>query len=403
MPTQQQIDAALAAQAQQNLAFMRYSYESFVEANAQNGTAYAIGGPSLNFDVPITPGAYLTRLIIRPHLTVTYTPDATPTFNMTAAGLFALFSNMTLTFGNKQMELPPYIADVLNKMTGYNRQGSNGSFGDSNPDIQGMLAKNFTLSAGANDVLFDIDLPLNMLHPLSVNGILPISGTGTRVQLRLDPAINWIGKDPLQNVCDTNGTIAVTGNVEVICVYRDWQSTATRQQLIPNLGGLSTVQVIKPQNISPLTAGTMNFRRITNPYPFLKLINIVIDGQQSGKFVSSASNIVGYEVDKAENTSSAFYRYDPTNGSMSNYYKAVREVYGQDFDSGLLFFDAIGRNTANSSNQDGAAYLDLTANNYPAARQGFQVNTVGNPAATQITPRVETWGIILNPVGIQAV
>jgi hypothetical protein len=400
--TQAQIAKMQAAQQAANDTFMQLSYEQPILANAQNGTNYAPGGNPLNFDVPIVPGAFLTRLTIRHRLTVNYTPAGSGAYeNLTAAGEYAVFQNVEVRFGNRQIEVHPYVAKVLAQLAGYNRTDTNRPLGNVNNDIQAMLYTNPTVNSGDNEWTFDVDIPLTLLHPMSVNGILPISGSGTRVQVSLQPTASFVGKDPLLNVIDTNGSVTVSGTVEVIAWYRDWQSMTTRQALAPSLAGLSTVQVIKPQSINPLSAGTPNFKRITNPYPFVKLIHIVIDGQQSGKFVSDASNIQLYEIDKAENTSSAFIKYDATNGGMQNYYKRVRELYGQDLDSGVIVFDATAMNTANPSNRNGRAFLDLTPNGYPAARVGFQVGQVGT--GTYGTPRVETWGVIINPMGIQAV
>lgn len=397
MATQAQQNAQ--AQAQMNSDFMRYSYLQAVKSDAQNGNQYSIGGNTLNYDIPIISAAWLQKLTIRIALTMTYTPNATsPYINLTAAGIYALFQNIRVSFGNDQVNVHPYIAKVLAQLTGYNRTASNTTLGNSNTDIQAMLATSPTVNSGANTWNIDIDLPLNLLHPMSVQGLLPIGGTGTRVQVFLQPTASAVGKDPLLNVVDTNGTVSFSGTADVYAWYRDFHSVATLQPLQPNIAGLSTVQVIKPSAINPLTAGSSVFKRITNPYPFIRLISLVIDGQQSGKFVSNASNITNYEIDQAENTSSVFYKYDVTNGGLANYYKQTREKYGQDFDSGVLIFDSTGTNTANASNQDGSSYLNLTSNGYPAARLGFQVGMVGNLC----TPRVETWGVILNPMGIQA-
>lgn len=176
----------------------------------------------------------------------------------------------------------------------------------------------------------------------------------------------------------------------------------TRQGIAPNLAGVPTVQVIQPQQINPLTAGTMIYQRINNPYEFARLQFLVIDGQSAGTFCS-ASNIQAFEVDRAENNSSVLRKYDSTNGGMANYYKDVRQVLEQDMDDGYLFFDAMLQNTDNPSNRNGDAYLNLTGGmgnvpqGFPAARYGVQVGTVG----TVCTPRVIVYGTIINRAGIQ--
>lgn len=395
--------AAIKAQQQANRDFMELGIEIPIYANAQNGTNYVVGGNPMNFDVPIIPGAYVHKLTIRHNLDVNYTPAGTsPEANLTAAGETAAFSNVEVRFGNKQAEIHPYIARQLAKMAGSLAAPTGMEFGTQNADIQSQLYTSPTLASGANTWQYDVDIPLNLLHPMSVNGILPISGSGTRVQISLTPTAAFAvdGADPLQNCIDTNGTVAVSGTVQVIAWYRDWQSFATRNQLAPSLAGMSTVQVIKPQSIQPLTSGTMNFKRLTNPYPFVKFVSLVIDGLQSSKF-SSASNIQAFEIDKAENTSSVFVKYDNTNGGMANYYKQIRQRYKQDFDEGVLCFDASTTNVANPSNLNGRAFLNLTPKGYPAARLGYTVGQVGT--GSNGTPRVETWAVIINPMGIQAV
>lgn len=390
---------AIAARNKQNADFMRYSYEQPELASAQNGNAYVPGGNPLSFLAPVTELAYATRLTVRTNLTFTYTAAATsPYINLTAAAPWSHVKEVEVVFGNTQIKVHPFFEYLATQMRGYNRQWPGEVIGNSVADIQSQIYKSPTIAAGSNTWQTDIDIPLNRIHPASVWGLLPIMGTGTRLQANVTPAAAFVGKDPLENVIDTNGTItAISGTVQLIVWYRDYKSMSTRMAVAPNLAGVPTVQVIKPQEINPLTAGTMNYKRIDNPYEFARLISVVIDGQASSTFCL-ASNISAYEIDRAENNSSVLLKYDNTNGGMVNYYRQARDQFGQDLPDGVLAFDAMTRNVADPSTMNGDAYLNLGASGFPAARLGFQVGAV---SSANVTPRVVTYGTVINRAGIR--
>jgi hypothetical protein len=401
MATKQVQDAAqrAAMQAAQNASFMALSYEQPFAAFAQNGTNY-VPGQALNFDAPVVPGGYLTRIVLTVHLNVNYTPAGSGAYaSLTAAAPWSALSQIQVKFGETQITVHPYFEYIFSLMRGFNRPDTTRVVGLQTSDIQSMLYKAPTLNPGDNEWKFDIEIPLNSVHPASVNGILPIGQTGTKVQIQAVPTSQFVGKDPLLNVVDTNGTITVSGDVKVTCIVRDYHSMATVQQVQPDLSGLATVQTIKPQEINPLTAGSYVFRPLTNPYPVVRFAAVVIDGQSSGTFCA-ASNITGYELDQAENTNSAFFRYDDTTGGIERYYAEVRRRFGQDMPDGVLVFDAPTQNVANPSSLGGNAFLDLTSAGYPAARVGVRVSQVGNSSSTGITPRVVMYATILNPAGI---
>lgn len=395
-------NAAAAAQqrAAQNAQFMSLSYLQTALANAQNGNAYQ-AGQALNFDAPVMPGGYLERVTLSVALTVDYTPaGSNPTISLNAGGIWNVLNQVNIKFGETQVSIHPYFQHVFNQMRGFNRPDATKTVGNQNADIQSMIYSAPTLNSGANTWLFDVDIPLNSVHPNAVNGLLPLGQTGTKVQIQAVPASSFVGADPLQNVISTNGTVTVSGTVNVTVSFRDFKSFATLQQLQPDLTGLATVQTIKPAEINPLTAGSVNFRSLTNPYPVVRAVSVVIDGQSSGTFCS-ASNINTLELDQAENTNTAFFRYTSTTGSggMARFYNEIRRTYGQDYDDGVLpWFNAPVNNVSNPSSLGGNAFLDLTSAGYPAARLGVGVNNVSS--ANQITPRVVSYLQILNPQGI---
>jgi hypothetical protein len=396
MAVQKQPTAEQLAQLQQakNSQFMSLSYEQVIKANAQNGNAFAEGG-TLSFDAPIISGAYATKVTLRHNLTVNVTMGS-GSASWNAMAPYNFVKNLTVSFGNKQLNVIPYLAKVFDQMEGYNRTTQDGSL-QAKTTISNMLhSVPSSLVNGANSVKFDTTFDLNALHPASINGLVPIFSSGTRMQISAQmPTV--AGVHPIDNVISLGGgaTATVTGTVDVIISYRDYQSQAVTQPLSPDLTGLPTVQIIELPTISPLTAGVVNHASVRNPYPFAKLIHVVADGSSSSK-LCSADNISFYSLDKAENSSSSFFKYD----NMVDYYKQVRERWGTDFDEGVLIgLDATTQNVANVSGKMGNAYLNLTSSGYPATRFGVNVNSVG----ALYTPVVRSFGVILNSEGIKTV
>lgn len=394
---------------QLNANFMRYSYEQPELADAQNGTTYTPGSNPLNFLAPVTELAYATKITIRTNLSFTFTPGTGGTASLNAGAPWNIYKNIEVLFGNKQIETNGYMEYLNAYLQGFNRQYPGQTLGHQTTGIQDLIYSVPSIASGTNTWQFDIDVPLNRLHPQLVFGILPIMGTGTRLQVNLTPATSFEGKDPLDNVVSTTGAGAsisnVTGTVTVIVWYRDYKSMYTQKALAPSLAGMPTVQVIKPNEKNPLTSGSMVYQRVDNPYLFSNLTCIVIDGQSSTQFCAD-NNLQAFEIDRAGNSSSVIRKFDSTNGDMTNYYRMVREQIGQDLpDPGVLFFDARLQNGANPSNLGGDAYLNLTGNSqsnpnpgFPAARLGWQVNTV---SSTNFTPRVVIYGTIIQPAGVR--
>lgn len=389
-----------AQQQQQNNQFMGLSYEQPFAALAQNGNSY-VPGQALNFDAPVIPGGYLCRLVLSVNLTVTNTPG-TGSIALNAGGIWNVINQVNVKFGETQISVHPYAEYVFSLMRGFNRADTTRVLGNQVSNIQSQIYSSPSVASGAQTWKFDIEIPLNSVHPASVNGILPLGQTGTKAQIQVIPASSFTGADPLQNVVALTGNaaVSVTGTVTATAIVRDYKSFASVSPVEPSLNGLATVQTIKPQEINPLTAGSYNFRTLSNPYPLVRYAIILIDGQSSSTFCA-ATNINGYELDQAENTNSAFFRYDQTTGGMSRYYSQVRRTFGQDMPEGVLVFDAPTMNQGNPSNMGGNNFLNLTSAGYPAARWGVNVGAVSQ--ANGITPRAVMYATIINPSGISLV
>lgn len=384
-------------QAQINSQYMRKTFRQYAKMNNQSTNNYSTG-TTYQWDAPIVAGAWAEELVFKFNLSVDYTPAATsPTASLNAVGYDAAFTEIQVLYGNRLITVHPYILSVLRRMKGYNRTSYRDVLGAQSSAVQGILYSPPTLNSGNNNWVFQYSLRLNDLYEDDVAGILPMFSAGTRLQVVAQSPSSWVGSDPMNNVLSTNGGVTVTGTVELDVVYRDYRSTADRGQYLPQMTGIPSVGIAKLQEINPLTAGSRVFQRLSSPYNFSRLISILIDGTSSQNLMT-LSNLEAIELDAAESTNSAMVLYDSTNGTVSNYLREIRSVYGQDFGDGTIIFrDAVATSgQSNSSNQHGSTWLNGTSTGYPAFRIGVQAANVG----TVCTPRLVTYGQYLDPAGI---
>ena len=396
------------AQVAQNAQYMGYSLRQPNPGEAQNSTSFMVGtSPNRsNWYAPII-ADYCDMIEIKCNLTVNYTAAGTsPTIALNAGAPWNSIFSVTVTYGNQIFQVNPYLFTIAAMMEGRLAmppgQIISGGYVDS--DVQAMLYTSPNIAAGDNTWIFSIKIPLTMIHKELVNGLIPLGGTGTRLEVSIQSNPSFVGVDPLNNVISTNGTIAVSGTYDVTFWTRGADSPSFTNPIGPNL--LTPYlypypMIIQPASLNPLTAGSKMGKTLSIPYQVFRLVNIVIDGNQSDKF-SSASNLQAYELDKADSDKAVIFRYDLTDASASepmvHYFQKVRESYSQDLPPGVLVYDPATENIVNPSNMNGDAYLNLTGSGYPAARQRFQVGTVGGVSG--ITPRVETFAYILNDAGL---
>jgi hypothetical protein len=400
--SQQENAAQMAALKERlNSEYMRLSYPQFIKFNAENGTDFG-PGKNLTFNAPIINGGNAFGVILKVDLDVTWTPGTTGTVTPCAAYPESLVSKLSVQFGNPQITSHPFIYRVLDLMEGYGRTTQDDVRGTRNAKIDSMLRQvPQTLVAGVNKVKFEVNIPLNSLHPASTNGAIPIGHSGTRLQVGLQLPSAIVGKDPMLNVFDVtgDGAIEVSGTIRPVLEYRDHNSFTTVQPLRLDLSNISTVQTIELPSITGLSQGQYNHMAFKNPYLMPKAIHIVIDGNQSDKF-SAADNITGFSYDTAENSNSNLFKYDESTTGIEGWYKKVRSTYGNDLPEGVLAWDTTSENIANVSSKLGSAYLNLSSNGYSSARMGVKVETVDN---TNISSRIVSYGIIVNDMGIQTV
>ena len=394
-PTAEQLRAMQQAR---NSQFMALTYEQPILANAENGTTYA-QGKTLTYSSPIIAGGMACKVVLKYDLNVHW--DGVGSVAINAGGLEQLVQNVTVSFGNKQISMPPVLQRVFDNMEGYARTNQDDVLGFRSTGVESLVhSVPTTIASGDNAVKMSVPIPLNNLHGASINGLIPIYSSGVRLQVALQLPNSVTGQDPIENVLHVQGggAVTVTGDVKVQIVYRDFNSMSTTEALTADLTGLPTVQIVQLPSVTGITQGAVNYVSFRNPYQFAKLVHFVIDGKQSDKFATE-SNITQFSYDKAENSNSNFFNYSDATGGMGSYFEEVRRRFGRDQKPGVLEWDATTQNLANVSSKLGTAYLNMTGNGYPAMRAGFRVESVDN---TNISSRILSFGVLLNPEGIKA-
>jgi len=384
----------------QNSEFMRLSYLNQILMNKENGNVYG-QGKNLTFNSPILAGAYAQNIVLKFRLNANWDAGTTGTVTPTASYPEGLVSKVEVQYGNKQISANPVLFRILDLMEGYGRTTQDDVRGNRETGIEAMLRKvPTTLVEGDNEIKFEVNISLNNLHSQSINGLIPIFSSGTRLQVGLQlPTV--VGKDPLLNVFDVtgDGVLEVTGTIEPIIEFRDYNSMSTVSQVSPDLTGLSTIQIIELPSVTNLSQGQYNYTSFRNPYNFAKMVSFVISGMQSDKFCA-ADNITGYSLDKQENSNSSFYKYDESTTGIEGWYKSVRARYGNDLPEGVIAWDKTSENISNVSSKTGSSYFNISGSGYTASRQGIKVDEVDN---TNIASRIVTYGVLINPQGIQSV
>jgi hypothetical protein len=393
-----------------NQQFMSLSHEQFTKMNADSGTTAFQGGRNLNFSSPTISGSYATGILIKHNLNVN-TVKGTGTIVPNAGYPYNFVQNLTVSLGNRQISVRPYIFGKVNPMIeGYARTLADDAILEKKSSIDNLLHKVPTdfSTDGDHTVTVSVFVPFNSLHPASVNGCLPIFSSNTRVQAVLNLS-TVVGKDPLDNVFATTGNAAVTvtGTVDITMVYRSYESLSTASQALEmDLSGLPTVQVLQLGTVTSMSPNIWLNQSFSNPYRFAKIFHLVVDAKQSDK-LAAADNITGFRYTKAENANSILFQYGSEQGAngLADYYYSIREKFGVDLPEGVVLgLDATTANLSNVSSKMGANYFnnDGARGGYSSAQFGFKLASIGDPAVTGIAPRIETYGIILNEEGIKA-
>ena len=410
-PAQQQALAMQQAQAQkdQNRAFMALSINKKALAQQANGGANNqafVAGQPLTYNVPTANNGYLVGFWVNCQLVNTLAAGAGAVYALNAEAPLSLIDSIVVNYGGPQHNFRPYILKYYFQMLGalsmtFPRQILAGQL---DTFMQAYYASVntgiFPVAVGANTWNFRFFVPMNLIHPQDVRGILPIQNGETTCQIVINCAGAPYGPDPtLHTVVTTSGTggaSAVTGTVSVEAVYKDGQSYSQLTALQPNMSGIQTAQLVRDTPLMNLGSGQMFRNKVSFLHKIPWLWIAVIDGNQSSK-LAATSNIQVIETSADATGMRPFMRYGQnTNLDARSYYDDLVRLLQNDMDEGLipLVYGPIFQQ-ADASLLEGQHYLDMTTQSgWTDFHYGVQLNTVG--AVAGINPRIEAHAILLN-------
>lgn len=391
-----------------NRGFMRESLEKVAYCPVTGGsgiTATYQQGVTLVFDMPVIGSAYAKELLITYNLSVTPGAGTNAVYQPNAGAPWNIFQELILNYNGPQVRTHPYVFKLLDQLLGFGRLAQNAVAVGNDPVVAAQIVGSTGVTTGvANTWQGKMRLPLNALGWDSVPGILPIMGVGNKPQLKLTCASAFLGVDPLLNpislVSGSNGSVTVTGTVNVDVVYLDGINMSDRKALDISLKGEPTLQYLWDTALNPLNANLLQRQHIAALLEHWYVLSIIIDGNQSNKF-AALSNIYGFELSPDSIGQAVFQRFSPvSNVSIYDWYDRIRRMIGQDLDEGVIpWVSAPTRGIVDADNRNGHQVLNMRSGGFPAATHGYQMNSVGG--VTGITPRVETFLISMNYDGLR--
>ena len=410
-PQEQARLAAQAAQMQraQNRAFMALSLRKKALAQQANGGANNqafVAGQPLTYNIPTANNGYLVGFWVNCLLVNTLAAGTSAVYALNAAAPYSLIDSIVVNYGGPQHNFRPYILKYYFEMQGqgamwFPRQivaGQLDAFMQAYYSSVNNLA--FPVAVGANTWNFRLFIPMNLIHPQDVRGILPIQNGETTCQIVVNCAGAPYGPDPVLNTVVTTsgsgGASTVTGTISIEAVYKDGQSYAQTSALQPNMSGVQTCQLVRDAPLNNIGAGQLYSTKVSFLHRMPWLWMAVIDGQQSAKFTAT-SNIQVIQTSADAVGLRPFLRWGQnTNLDVRSYYDDLDYLLQQDMDQGMipLVWGPIAEQ-ADPDLLEGTAYLDMsTQSGWTDFHAGVQLAAVG--AVAGITPRLEVHAVLLN-------
>lgn len=401
---------AAAQQKQQNHQFMALTVNKEALAMQSNGGALSqnfSAGQPLYYTVPTANNAYLTGFWVQCAFTVNCATGTSAAYAVNAGAPLTLLDSIQVQYGGQQHNFRPYIWKYLTQLRGATRQIQPRKIvsGQTDSYLDGYYASStFPVATGNNTWNFSLYVPMNMIHPMDVRGILPIQQSDTSCQIVVNCAGSPLGPDPILNaIAATTGSgqaVTVTGTVKLIAEYKDGQSYSQLSALQPNLSGVQTVQLLRDSLLTNVTAQQVYRQKISFLKKIPYVIATVVDGQQSTSFATT-SNIQIIEATADSTGNRPFWRYGlNTNLDVREFYNDLSGKLGgllqQDIDEGILpiVYGPIYQQ-ASPDLLEGQHYLDMTVGTgWTDFHFGVQCNAVGSVA--NISPRIETHVMLLN-------
>lgn len=411
-----QVAAQMAnMQKEQNRKFMALCLNKEALCLQANGgalsQAYAAGQP-LTYNVPTANNAYMVGFWIRASLTVTPATAGGAVYALNAGAPLTILDSVQVQYGGTQHNFRPYIWKYLSQLQGRMNQIQPRQVIVGQQD--NYLAPYYSsgvfpvVSNVGNTWNFALYVPMNMLHPQDVRGILPIQAGETGCQIIVNCAGSAYGADPILNAITSTGganpSVAVTGTVSVIAEYKDGQSYTQLAAMQPNLSGIQTVQLLRDTPLNNLGQGQIYRNKVSFLKKIAWILVTVVDGNQSNQFAKTSNmQVIQASADSTGNR--PFWTVGQnTNLDVREFYNDLSGKFGgllqQDIDEGILpMVYAPIFQQADASLLEGHAYLDCTTDSgWTDYHYGVQLQTV---TTTTIAPRLEAHVMLLNDPLVQ--
>jgi hypothetical protein len=403
---------AAAIQKAQNRNFMALSMNKEVLCQQANGGATSqafASGQALTWNVSTANNAFLTGFWVQCAFTVALAAGTgTPVYTLNAGAPMTLIDSIQVLYGGTQFNFRPYILKYLAQLMGANKQVQPRAVvaGQVDSYLQSYYnSAPYGTAVGNNTWNFSFYVPMNLIHPQDVRGILPIQYGETTCEVIVNCAGAPYGTDPILNTVTSTGgsgsqTATVTGNIKIIATYKDGQAFSQLTALQPNLAGIETVQFLRDTPLNNVSTGQVFRNKVSylNKIPWLLVT--VVDGVASNKFCST-SNIVIIDTTADQAGNRPFWRYGQgTNLDVRAFYDDLSGQFGgllqQDLDEGILpiIYGPIFQQS-DPGLMEGQAYLNCTqSDGWTDFHYGVQLNAVGSVASPG--PRLESHVIMLN-------
>ena len=423
---------------QSNRNYMRTTLRKYAVCPPQSGNAlnqpYATA-TQLTYNVPTAENGFLEEFIIQVSLTVTLAAGTSATYQLNAAAPLNVIQEIDVLYGNIQMRFRPYILRYLKQLLGYNMPFEPGEPVIAGAQHLGVIdnylmsnssgTPSYPVAVGANTWKFEVVIPMTILHPQDVRGMLPIMSGETTAQINIITASAFVGFDPILSPIGGGPTgsggalTSVTGTVAVIAAYRDGVSLMGPARQGLDIIGLPTVQWDIDPPLNNLVSGSVIRQKINKAENLAIGLLTVMDG--TGASAGRASTINGFgtianfaEIELAKDSSGTnkFWQFGlGTNVGVNEYFAEIRRILGQDLDEGIIpFVYAPVWTIPDPQHLDGIMYLNTLPSGWTDVNYGLQVTSIGNggtAASTLASPgavnaRVECHLIFINPIGLIA-
>lgn len=366
-------------------------------------------GSSLTYDFPTAGGAYCEALIFTVNITIALAAGSSAVYAINDGGILTLFDNIQVLLNGVQHSLRPYILKYIPQLQRYTSYSEPKTVvaGQKSTAVETALNNNGTYSVAAGSVTytFVFRMPFNVINPMLPAGIIPMQAAGTKPQVVVTCAPNLLGNDPVLNlyrvVSGTGHAVTISsGTLQVDAQYMDGTNLWTPQALSIDLDGVPTIQYIRDQVLTGLSAGTVMRGRITTLLQHYLVLLTLMDGVTAGKF-AALSNIAVLELDMDSVGQNKFFQFGTgTNVSIFDWYERFRNTFGIDLDDGVIpWVVGWSNGIANPDNRDAAAMLNMMVGGWTDVNHGTQFTAVG----VVYTARVEVHLISLNPAGLKLI